>query len=182
MFKSLKGKTIALGFCCLAFAFSGSARASVIDVDCGKYGKHFDQSCKDLDLCKFQDCKFDLKDLLKDLKDCKDDKGKGDDKVCKDDKGKGDDKDGKDKDQKCKIDWGKDCDHKDICYGDDKKCDDKCDIVDCDHHNVCDPHPCDPHPCDPHAVPAPAASLMSGFGVICVGMMGWLKNRRSVKA
>jgi hypothetical protein len=166
MFKSLKAKTIGLGICCLAFAFSGSARASVIDVDYGKYGKHFDKSCKDLDICKFGDFKFDLKDLLKDLK------------CLKDDKGKGDDKDGKDKDQKtCKIDWGKDKDHKDVCYGDDKK-HDKCDdVVDCDHHPVCDPHPC-----DPHAVPAPAASLMSGFGVICVGLMGWLKNRRSVKA
>jgi hypothetical protein len=172
MFKSLKVKAIALGLCSLAFAFSGSARASVVDVDCGKYGKHFDQSCRDLDDCKFVDIKCDIKDLLKDLKGCKDDKGKGDDK------------NGEDKNEKhCKIDWCDKDKDKDICHVDDCDKHDKCDIVvDCDHHHDCDWHKCDPHPCDPHAVPAPAASLMSGFGVAGVALIGWLKNRRSVKA
>jgi hypothetical protein len=159
MFKSLKISSMGLGICCLALSLSSVSHASQVSVDDGKYGKHCDTDHKDVYTCDFGKSDCDLSKLFCDLKDIKDDKS------CKDDKH------GKDI---CKIDWGKDNRCFPVC---DDKHDDKCDFpTHC--HPVCPP-PCDP---DPTAVPAPAASVMSGFGVIAVGLMGWLKNRRSVRA
>jgi hypothetical protein len=161
MFKALKIASLGLGICCLTLSLSSVSRASQISVcDNDKYGKH-DDGCKDVKYCDFGKLDCDLSKLFcddKDLKGCKDDKY-----------GKDDHKDF------CKIDWGKHDDCFPIC---DDKDHGKCDIVPDCHHD-CKPMPCDP---DPHAVPAPAAAMTSGLGVITVALLGWLKNRRSVRA
>jgi hypothetical protein len=160
MFKALKITSLGLGICCLTLSLSSVSRASQIYVDDCKYGKH-DTKCHDVKDCDFGKLDIDLSKLLCDLKDLK---GLKDDKFCKDDHK-----------EFCKIDWDK----HDKCF---PICDDKdrhdCDIVPSCHHD-CKPMPCDP---DPHAVPAPAAAMTSGLGVVAVALLGWLKNRRSVRA
>jgi hypothetical protein len=178
-------KRTGIGYCCLALAYaaycgSGYCKAGVIDT-CDK-GKSHD-ICKDDKDVKHDDCKIEFKlddkygkdgkdgkDLCKDLKDSKHDKD------CKDLKDRKDLKDCKD-DRKllCVVSWIKDHDHG------------KCGL---DIKGDCNPDPiqdggCHYIPCDPGcdhggcaSVPAPAASMMGGFGVAGVMLASWLRGRR----
>ena len=167
-------KSLGLGICCLALGFSGVARASVVQIDGGKYGEkcdvkidhdskcHVDFNCdikSDLkDICADKaDLKCDFKDLKADVKDLKRDEKVG--ASCVDIK-----KDLKD----IKADW---CDIK-ADKEDLKK--DICDLhfdLGCDHHE---------HSCDPAAVPAPSAAAFGGLGIAGVMAMAGLRKRRSV--
>jgi hypothetical protein len=172
-------KRTGLGITCLALAYSAYcgasySRASVINT-CGGDDKH--DVCKD---DKKNDCKVDFKsdkdckDILKDLKG---------DKEC--DIGKGDKFDKKGFELVCIETWIKDHSHCNIppkgdCNPDPSKGD--------GNDGGCHPVVC---PTDPGcgdgggscaSVPAPAASAMSGFGLLGVIAAGWIKSRRSAKS
>jgi len=178
-------KRMGLGITCLALAFSaycGSSycRAGVINT-CGGDDKNV---CKDdskgckVDFKTDKDCK-DILDGLKGDKECEVQKG------CKfDEKGF---------ELVCLDTWIKDHQH---CYVPPK--------------NDCNPDPCKPGgddggchpapPCDPicggggcgdtgcgggspcASVPAPAASAMSGFGLLGVIAASWIRSRRNAKS
>ena len=166
-------KSIGLGICCLTLGISGVTRASVVNIDPGKYGDdkclkiekicHTDTKCVDFNLGDKDDCKLDVKDIC-DFKPVL---------LCHDDKDK-------DKDT-CKLVWTDKHDHLlcDIGDKDGKHGHDCLLVIDRCGFDPCGHQVCDPAPCDPAAVPAPASAGFGGIGVIGMMLVARLRSRRS---
>jgi hypothetical protein len=180
-----------LGIACLTLALSGVTRASTIQVDCGKYGKNDKKiECKDdhknKEVCfeikkDVKDIKEDLKDYTCDLKDLKSDiKHDKDGRLCKDIKH--DEKDIREdrKDIKCDVkelkELLKHCHVYNLCEvglgGKDLRLINQ--IDGCGHNQGGNSWE---HAC---AVPTPAASAMSGAGLLGIMLMGLVRSRRSI--